>query len=206
MMPPSATPPAGFALSSTPVGARPGAPGRLLRLAAIAAVWTAVGAGAGLIAAVSVPSAVGLQLFSVLSGSMEPAIGTGDIVVESTISPLEARVGDVVTFRDPHDTRRLVTHRVRHVKLSGQRVHFTTKGDANNAVERWTVAAGGSIGRVEYRLPKLGYVSARLRLADSRFLFVLVPALLLGGLELRRIWGGDERRTRASETRGERRG
>ena len=36
-----------------------------------------------------------------MSGSMQPAIHTGDVVVDESIAPAEARVGDVVTFKDP---------------------------------------------------------------------------------------------------------
>ena len=45
----------------------------------------------------------GSRRFAVLSGSMEPTIATGDVVVVDKIAPLEARVGDVVTFRSPEN-------------------------------------------------------------------------------------------------------
>lgn len=142
-------------------------------------------------AATTLPTLFGFQSFAVLSGSMEPAIGTGDVVVVRTIPPLEAKIGDVVTFRSPDDPTRLVTHRATAVQASGDTVTFTTKGDANTGIERWSIAAGGTIGKVEYRIPKLGYATNRIGSRLGRFAFLVLPALLLAVSELRRIWSAE---------------
>ena len=142
----------------------------------------------GLLLAVGVSLALGYRTFSVLSGSMEPNIHTGDAVVDEPISPLDARVGDVVTFNDPSRGGELVTHRLRSVRPQGATVAMITKGDANTAVERWTVPAGGSIGRVTYRLPSAGRAMAAIRGPYGRLLLIALPALCLGVYELTRIW------------------
>jgi signal peptidase I len=164
-----------------------GSSSALRRLVSFAAA-TAVGLGAGLALAAAAPVLFCYETLTVLSGSMAPAIRSGDLVVDARIAPLEARVGDVVTFTDPEDRSRLVTHRVRRLRVAGGLVHFLTKGDANNATERWTIAKDGRIGRVEYRLPKLGYVSSWGGSRFGRLVLIVLPALLLGALELRRIW------------------
>jgi hypothetical protein len=71
-------------------------------------------------------------------------------------------------------------------------VVFRTRGDANNVSEHWRVPANGEIGRVLYRIPKIGWV---LSYARSKGLFVL----LLGGalalllvFELTAIWRPEE--------------
>ena len=161
---------------------------RLVRRAATTCLWAVLGSALGLALAVSAPPLLGYETLTVLSGSMEPAIRTGDVVVDAKIRPLEARVGDVVTFSDPENRARLITHRVRRVQRSANSVRFVTKGDANNAVEKWNVPVSGTIGRVEYRVPKLGYVMAHLSGRSARFLLVVVPALLLALYELRRLW------------------
>ena len=161
---------------------------RLARLSALAAAW-AVGAFCmALLAAVALPNAIGMRSFTVMSGSMEPTIHVGDVVIDKKISPLDARPGDVVTFSDPTGRKRLITHRIRSMRVEGNTVHVVTKGDANNAVERWTVPANGRIGRVELRMWKLGYP---LVYAHSRFGLiglVAMPAFLLCLVELRKIW------------------
>ena len=146
------------------------------------------GLAIGLVLAVGISLALGYRSYSVLSGSMEPNIHTGDAVVDEAISPLEARVGDVITFKDPSRGGELVTHRVRSVRPHGATVAFVTKGDANNAVERWSMPAKGSLGRVAYRLPSAGRAVAEIRGPLGRLLLIAIPALCLGLYELRRIW------------------
>jgi signal peptidase len=155
--------------------------------------FTAVGFAMGIAMAATLPALFGYQGFAVLSGSMEPTIGTGDVVVVRKIPPLRAQVGDVVTFRSPDDQAKIITHRVRSVQATGDTVGFVTKGDANTGTERWSVPADGTIGRVSYRIPKLGYVTNRIGSRFGRFAFLILPALLLAALELRRIWGSEQK-------------
>jgi signal peptidase len=151
-------------------------------------VWAACGAVVAVALAIAVPVVLGYKSFTDMSGSMEPAIHTGDVVVTRTIHPVEARAGDIVTFRDPADGHRLITHRLRSIQVSAGKVNAVTKGDANNAVERWAVPQGARIGRVVLRLPRVGYVLAVARGPFGKLLLIVVPALLLGALELVRIW------------------
>jgi signal peptidase I len=157
---------------------------RLTRIAAYALAGFALAVAA----ATTVPTFFGFQSFAVLSGSMEPAIGTGDVVVVRKIAPLDAKIGDVVTFRSPESPSRLVTHRATSIETTGETVTFVTKGDANTGVERWSVAASGTIGKVEYRVPKLGYITNRVGSRFGRVAFLVLPALVLAVSELRRIW------------------
>jgi signal peptidase len=150
--------------------------------------WSALGVLSGVLLTLTVPRVLGKPVLVVLTGSMEPELAVGDVVIESKISPLDARVGDVITFRDPERPDRLITHRVRRVVRSGGELSFTTKGDANNTVETWQIPRDGGIGRVEYRFPKLGYVVSWISGPAARLFLVVVPAILLGLLELKRIW------------------
>jgi signal peptidase I len=160
---------------------------RSARLFGRAVAWASFGFLASLVIAIGLCSLVGFRALTVLSGSMEPTIDTGDLVIGRWIAPAEARVGDVVTFREP-GSRRLITHRVRSVRVVKGRVRVVTRGDANNASERWSVPADGRISRVGYRLPKAGYVKAWLGSRYGRLGLITIPALLLGILELARIW------------------
>jgi signal peptidase I len=157
---------------------------RAARTLSLAAVAFAVSIGAS----VTLPVALGQHAFTVLSGSMEPALRTGDVVVVTRIAPTEARIGDVVSFRSPDVPGRTITHRVVDVTASGTALHFVTRGDANSADESWSIDRTGTIGRVEYRIPKLGFVTNRIGSKVGRFAFLVVPALLLALLELKRIW------------------
>jgi signal peptidase len=146
------------------------------------------GGAIGLVLAAVALYPAGYRPFTVLSGSMEPAIGTGDVVVDSSIRPLDARVGDVVTFQDPQNQSRLITHRLRQVRARGGMAEMVTKGDANNTTERWSVPLDGRIGRVEYRVPLAGYALAWVNGKHGKLLLIALPAFLLGAYELVRIW------------------
>jgi signal peptidase len=133
----------------------------------------------------ALPLAVGDRTFVVRSGSMAPAVDTGDVVVVEPIAPTEASIGDIVTF-DDHG--KLTQHRARAIRRNGDHLEFTTQGDANTGREHWQVDADGRIGRVTYRIPKLGFAVVRMQSTPGRLGLILVPALLLTGMLLRRIW------------------
>jgi signal peptidase len=154
-------------------------------------VAVATGLLFGLLAATTLPLAFDAHPMTVMSGSMHPAIATGDAVVVHPIRPVDARVGEVITFRDPrrHGSHsRLITHRVRGIRRDGAMVRVVTRGDANNTSENWSVHANGEIGRVVYRIPRAGYVSRAAATPAGRVLLVMLPALMLGIWALVRVW------------------
>jgi signal peptidase I len=157
------------------------------RLMAIA-VCALAGIAVGIVIAAVGPYAVGHRSFTVMSGSMEPTIDTGDVVVVRSIAPLEANVGDVLTFRDPTDGSRLVTHRLRKARARGKTAVMVTKGDANNTPERWAIPIDGNVGQVQYRIPYIGHAVASIRGRGPGFFLLLLPVLLLGVYELVRLW------------------
>jgi signal peptidase I len=157
------------------------------RLAALA-FGMSMGFGVAVLVAALAPLALGYRPYTVLSGSMEPAIGTGDLIVARPIAPVEARVGDVVTFPDPSRGGKLVIHRVRRLSASEGKAHFVTRGDANDAGERWDVPLHDRIGRAVLRVPKLGYLAAWANSPRGRWALLVVPAILLGVSQLVLLW------------------
>ena len=152
------------------------------------ATWAAAGVVIGVILAVGLPYLFHGRAFTVMSGSMEPTIHVGDVIVDERISPLDARIGDIVTFRDPHGSTRVFTHRVRRITISRGWAHFVSKGDANNVVEHWAMKTDGSIGRVRYRIPHLGYAVFYAHTIWGRIVLVLMPLLAFAAMAVRRIW------------------
>lgn len=133
------------------------------------------------------PSATGYRSMTVLTGSMEPTLETGSVVIDEMIRPTEARVGDIVTFTDPEHPDRTITHRLKRAWVEGDTAHMVTKGDANDAPEQWDVEAGGQIGRVVVHIPLLGHVRA---LVGSRegYLMLVLGILALGAWVLADVW------------------
>lgn len=141
---------------------------------------------------VAVPQTVGADhSYVVTSGSMRPAIPAGSMVVVRDVPPRSIHEGDVITFeRDgpaaSTGTPRRVSHRVVEVVESDGRLHFRTKGDANDEPDPTLVPAQNVVGRVEFDIPYLGYIVSYLDSDTGVLAFVVVPAVLLVVTEL---WG-----------------
>jgi signal peptidase I len=109
-------------------------------------------------------------------------------VIGHSVGPASIHVGDIVVFRDPGGSGRELTHRVIAIRATPGTVAITTKGDANNTVERFGIASTGRIGLVSYRVPQVGNLFGRLRGRSARIALVTIPAVALLAMELVRIW------------------
>ena len=161
---------------------------RAARKLAALVCWCAFGFAVVFGTVVVAPSFLGLNSFAILSGSMEPTLRVGDLVIDRRIEAREARPGDIVTFRDPDDPSRLLTHRIFRYHVQGGRAYIVTKGDANTGVEKWSIPLHGTVGRVEFDIPKLGYATMHASGRFGRLALIAVPAFLLGLFELKRLW------------------
>ncbi|MCE0538792.1 signal peptidase I [Kineosporia rhizophila] len=103
-----------------------------------------VGLGSGL------PRLTDWQSYTVVSGSMEPAVRSGDVVVIKNDGRRWVPIGTVVTYRQP-GTGVLVTHRV--VGVDPVRREYTTQGDANPAADPVPVPAEAVVGSVRMVVP-----------------------------------------------------
>jgi signal peptidase I len=89
----------------------------------------------------------------VYSGSMSPAIESGDVII-ITPPPAVPIPGMIVTL---HVDNFLVTHRVIDTLPDGK---FITKGDANIEADEWGGAKVKLVGEYRARIPYMGYVLA----------------------------------------------
>lgn len=99
---------------------------------------------------------VGLQPFTVLSGSMEPTYHTGSLIYVKSVEPQDVHVGDPITFVLNEDLV-VATHRVIEIDAENQR--FYTKGDANESADGSPVHFNNLIGVPVFTIPLLGYVA-----------------------------------------------
>lgn len=122
----------------------------------------------------------GLRPLVVRSGSMEPTIATGAMVLVRTVPASQIRVGDVVAVERPDHTR--VTHRVVSVEHRGATASLVLKGDANQDPDPVPVVVTDA-GRFVWTAPLLGRVGAFLSSARGGFaLGWLVSAVMLAVL------------------------
>lgn len=99
---------------------------------------------------------LGYRVFTVISGSMEPAYSVGDLLYVKTVDVNTIKIGDPITFILNEDLV-VATHRVVRIDTENQR--FYTKGDANEIEDNDPVHFKNVIGVPQFSIPKLGYVS-----------------------------------------------
>lgn len=117
--------------------------------------------------AVQAYSGTRTPVIAIASGSMEPTLTRGDLVVVQHATPSELAVGDIIAFSVsclPSPT----VHRIVSVQLTGPGAPtYQTKGDANPSPDPCTVPYSDVIGKVVATAPILGF-------------FELYPALPIG--------------------------
>ena len=125
-----------------------------------------------------IPGAFGIKPVIVLSGSMEPAIKTGDLIFLHKAEPSELKEGDVICYLT---SGKAVTHRIIEVTVSEDGgIGFITQGDANNVEDRLVVKTdqiqgiwnGGRIGGV-------GKMMMSMQSPVGLMAAILCPVLLL---------------------------
>lgn len=120
--------------------------------------------------------------YVVTSGSMEPAMSPGDVVVVGSVPAADVRAGDVITFRDRRSA--LTTHRVVGVETSDGERRFRTKGDANEDPDPAPVPAESVVGEVRFTIPYVGHFVLFMNSRAGLLGLVIVPAVLLAASEL----------------------
>jgi signal peptidase len=152
------------------------------------AVMTAIVA-LGVVAVVVVVGLLsGYRSFVVHSGSMEPTLAAGDLIISRRAHPTALVSGDIVTFNDATRDGTLVTHRVVSVAREASSVAVVTRGDANTGVERWSVAADGTVGVLRMHIRGIGRTLQIVGSAPARVGLLLACLLLVGQAAVRRIW------------------
>jgi len=116
----------------------------------------------------------------VMSGSMEPTIKLGSVVL---IKPQNSyRTNEIVTFTPSGNSKNLVTHRIIHQKYKnkaqGSSVYLTA-GDANKEIDQSPVKEEQILGKVFLSIPYLGYLVNVTKKPYGFILFVIVPATIV---------------------------
>ena len=90
---------------------------------------------------------------AVASGSMEPKISKGDVVIVDK-NYNEIKIGDVLAYK--HDGR-IIVHRIYRIVKSNNEYYIYTKGDANSDYDKYKVTEDMFVGVVKFKIPIIGY-------------------------------------------------
>jgi signal peptidase I len=115
----------------------------------------------------------GYRPYVVQSGSMEPAIMTGDVIVIQSRGVYN--INDVVTFTN--NSGNIVTHRIVAVDRAATNT-YSTKGDANRSGDEDAIGDSQIIGKVALVVPHLGYVVSFAKTPPGFLFLIIIPAIV----------------------------
>ena len=116
----------------------------------------------------------GFRSFVVVSGSMQPAIDVGSIVL--TVKAQTYNKGDIVAFEN--GVNQVVTHRIVDKATITEGTFYELKGDANNIPDNDPVNENSVIGKTILVVPYLGNLVQKLKTPNGFVSFVIAPSAL----------------------------
>ena len=133
------------------------------------------------------PTLFGFTFNTILSGSMKPALGIGEVIGLEKVEFKEVEVGDVIGFKlEGMDTP--VSHRVIEIVETEEGIGFLTKGDANEEPDSWVVRPENLAGRMMFHIPYLGYLAKFVKSKVGFALLVGLPAVIIVALEIKNLF------------------
>ena len=124
------------------------------------------------------PGIFGVKPVIVLSGSMEPAIQTGDMIFLHKADPAQLQTGDVICYLD---SGQAITHRIVGVREGEDgMVRYVTQGDGNNTADRQAVSADQVQGIWRGgKITGLGNGVMFMQSTTGMLLFIICPLCLI---------------------------
>lgn len=131
----------------------------------------------------------GYSMFRVVTGSMEPTIYTGSLLICEEYDIDEIEVDDIVCFRSSMTAikNQIVTHRVIEVQNIENKVRLITKGDANTVEDALYVSSSNLIGKVTWYSQEGNIIAKVISFMNGQIGFlacIVVPVLVVCGLTL----------------------
>lgn len=133
----------------------------------------------------------GISLFRIVTGSMEPEIPVGSIIVCQETDIEQIQVNDIVCFRSLSSIIKgeTVTHRVIDITQNSEgELLLVTRGDANLSADTEYVTRSNLIGKVNYYSKETNIMASFVNILTDRvgfLILILMPTLLIAGFILR---------------------
>lgn len=133
----------------------------------------------------------GFMMFRVVTGSMEPTIPVGALLIAQDVDIQSVNLGDIICFRTQEAAiwGEIVTHRVVHVmEMADGAVAFRTRGDANLVVDTYLVNQSNYVGKVIWHTGDGSVLAGIMSFFSNKIGFlscIVLPCLLFSGLILK---------------------
>jgi signal peptidase len=175
------------------------APATLGRVGHVLAWLVILAVGAVVTLAVLLPRIAGATPYTVMTGSMEPALPPGTLVVVRPVRPAAIGVGTVITYQLRSGEPTVVTHRVVAVREGRDGTpEFRTQGDANPAPDPAWVRPVQVRGEHWYHVRRLGYLNTWITAGARQ---AVTTAVVVGLLGYAAVMFGSSWRDRAGSRR-----
>lgn len=127
-----------------------------------------------------VPNIGGYFPLMVETGSMEPTIMTGDLIIVHTIDNADdLKVGDIVTYWDNQPGGTLITHRIAEVtKDDAGKTAYRTKGDGNPVEDGRYLYPDRVVGVYVNRFAGMGKVAMFMQTVPGLIICVVLPLMI----------------------------
>lgn len=143
---------------------------------------------------------IGLQVYTVLSGSMEPNYHVGSLIYVKSVDYTTLASGDVITFMLDEST--IATHRIVDVvpdEDDPSVLRYRTKGDANDVEDGTLVHYKNVIGTPVFTIPYLGYVANYIQNPPGTYIAISAGAILLLLVFLPDLFGNEEKKQKKNQ-------
>lgn len=123
---------------------------------------------------------LGFQIYTVVSGSMEPTYHVGSLIYVKKVDPNTLKVKDPITFKLGDNT--IATHRIVEIVPAEQdstKYSFRTKGDANEDADAKLVEPNQVLGKAYFTIPYLGYLATYIQSSPGNIVTVCTAIALI---------------------------
>ena len=121
------------------------------------------------------PKMRGVQVYTVLSSSMEPVLPVGSIIyVTPCKEAFDIQKQDIIAYEAKTT---LVVHRV--MEADWEKEVFVTKGDNNKVEDASPVEFKDVVGKVNYHIPWVGYGLMMVQRKEFRYVLLVLAGIVL---------------------------
>ena len=121
-------------------------------------------------------------LYTIISPSMTTNIEVYDVVFVKNVDPKDLEINDIITFYSTNSFfgGTPITHRIVEIlDVPSKGTMFRVKGDANERADDEKVLPNNIIGKVMFKIPKLGKLQFFLASRTGWLIAILIPAIII---------------------------
>lgn len=120
----------------------------------------------------------GYRVFTIKTGSMEPAYKVNDVILVKETKPEDLRVGDVVTYVADNTGKMTITHRIISIEDQADgTAKIVTMGDANEYQDQ-SITSDKVLGKITYKFKIYSFITRLVNNKITFFFLIFVPLVV----------------------------